>query len=218
MTAQIVYRRKYNIPSEWGTAVNVQAMVFGNTASSPAPGGVHARPATGEKVFYGEFLINAQGEDVVAGCAHAGAGGALKNHLPKAFAELEKVRATLERISKTSGLRIHHSGRQAFHASNANGKRTGLRPSLRSRNGEGEADRLEDGDQRVSRDQLDQVLAPVFDREGVKARKSSRKACRRSGRRFRKDVSQRRARRRAAAKGERCLLVRNETSPKICAA
>ena len=64
----IVYRRKYNIPAEWGTAVNVQAMVFGNTGDDSGSGVAFTRdPATGEKVFYGEFLINAQGEDVVAG-------------------------------------------------------------------------------------------------------------------------------------------------------
>src|SRR4029077_7757300 len=64
----IVYRRKYNIPSEWGTAVNVQAMVYGNTDDQSGSGVAFTRdPATGEKGFYGEFLINAQGEDVVAG-------------------------------------------------------------------------------------------------------------------------------------------------------
>src|SRR5580658_4428726 len=63
----IVYRRKYNIPTEWGTAVNVQAMVYGNTGENSGSGVAFTRdPATGEKVFYGEFLINAQGEDVVA--------------------------------------------------------------------------------------------------------------------------------------------------------
>src|SRR5436853_3716779 len=64
----IVYRRKYNIPEEWGTAVNVQAMVYGNTGANCGSGVAFTRdPATGQKVFYGEFLMNAQGEDVVAG-------------------------------------------------------------------------------------------------------------------------------------------------------
>ena len=64
----IVYRRQYGIPHEWGTAVNVQAMVFGNLGDDCAPASRFTRdPATGENVFYGEFLINAQGEDVVAG-------------------------------------------------------------------------------------------------------------------------------------------------------
>src|SRR4029077_11073485 len=64
----IVYRRKYGIPRDWGTAVNVQTMVFGNMGETSATGVAFTRdPATGEKVFYGEYLINAQGEDVVAG-------------------------------------------------------------------------------------------------------------------------------------------------------
>src|SRR5215467_1390729 len=64
----IVYRRKYGIPHEWGTAVNVQTMVFGNMGDTSATGVAFTRdPATGEKIFYGEYLINAQGEDVVAG-------------------------------------------------------------------------------------------------------------------------------------------------------
>src|SRR5271170_3059987 len=63
----IVYRRKYNIPSEWGTAVNVQAMVYGNTGDRSGSGVAFTRnPANGTNEFYGEFLINAQGEDVVA--------------------------------------------------------------------------------------------------------------------------------------------------------
>ncbi|MEO7598336.1 MAG: PEP/pyruvate-binding domain-containing protein, partial [Opitutus sp.] len=64
----IVYRRKYNIPTEWGTAVNVQAMVYGNTGETSGSGVAFTRnPANGTNEFYGEFLINAQGEDVVAG-------------------------------------------------------------------------------------------------------------------------------------------------------
>ena len=64
----IVYRRKYNIPTEWGTAVNVQAMVYGNTGDNSGSGVAFTRnPANGVNEFYGEFLINAQGEDVVAG-------------------------------------------------------------------------------------------------------------------------------------------------------
>src|SRR5688500_16628569 len=93
----IVYRRKYNIPTEWGTAVNVQAMVCGNTGDQSCSGVAFTRePATGEKVFYGEFLINAQGEDVVAGVRTPEPVAQLKKHLPKPFADLEKVRQRLE--------------------------------------------------------------------------------------------------------------------------
>src|SRR3989304_6257187 len=64
----ITYRKLHNIPESWGTAVNVQAMVFGNMGESSATGVAFTRnPSTGEKKLYGEFLINAQGEDVVAG-------------------------------------------------------------------------------------------------------------------------------------------------------
>src|SRR5207253_7631151 len=97
----IVYRRKYNIPSEWGTAVNVQAMVFGNTGDNSGSGVAFTRdPATGEKVFYGEFLINAQGEDVVAGVRTPEPVSELKNYLPEAYRELEKIRQTLEKHFK----------------------------------------------------------------------------------------------------------------------
>src|SRR5882724_7751226 len=93
----IVYRRKYNIPQEWGTAVNVQAMVFGNTGVDSGSGVAFTRdPATGEKVFYGEFLINAQGEDVVAGVRTPEPVADLKKHLPKALVELERIRHVLE--------------------------------------------------------------------------------------------------------------------------
>ena len=64
----ILYRQEYGIPAEWGTAVNIQSMVFGNTGDSSGTGVAFTRdPANGEKTFYGEYLINAQGEDVVAG-------------------------------------------------------------------------------------------------------------------------------------------------------
>ena len=64
----ITYRRLHDIPAEWGTAVNVQAMVFGNMGDDCATGVCFTRdPSTGENVFYGEYLVNAQGEDVVAG-------------------------------------------------------------------------------------------------------------------------------------------------------
>src|ERR1044071_5342496 len=97
----IVYRRKYNIPSEWGTAVNVQAMVYGNTGDKSGSGVAFTRnPANGAKEFYGEFLINAQGEDVVAGVRTPEPVAQLKNHLPKAFQELERIRQTLEKHFK----------------------------------------------------------------------------------------------------------------------
>src|SRR5215218_5255877 len=97
----IVYRRKYNIPAEWGTAVNVQAMVYGNTGDTSGSGVAFTRnPANGVNEFYGEFLINAQGEDVVGGIRTPRPVLELKELMPKSYAELLKVRATLERHFK----------------------------------------------------------------------------------------------------------------------
>ncbi|MFP6900341.1 MAG: PEP/pyruvate-binding domain-containing protein, partial [Opitutales bacterium] len=93
----IVYRRKYDIPAEWGTAVSVQAMVFGNTGKNSGSGvGFTRDPATGEKVLYGEFLIDAQGEDVVAGIRTPNPVAELKQVLPKAFKDLVAIQKKLE--------------------------------------------------------------------------------------------------------------------------
>ena len=84
----IVYRRKYGIPAEWGTAVNVQAMVFGNTGKKSGSGVAFTRdPASGEKVLYGEFLTDAQGEDVVAGVRTPRPVAQLQKVLPNQFLE-----------------------------------------------------------------------------------------------------------------------------------
>jgi pyruvate,orthophosphate dikinase len=104
------YRRLHNIPESWGTAVNVQAMVFGNMGETSATGVAFTRnPSTGERKLYGEFLINAQGEDVVAGirtpqeiseAARVEAGSdkpSMENTLPKAYAELKRIYNALER-------------------------------------------------------------------------------------------------------------------------
>ncbi len=98
----IVYRRKYGIPHEWGTAVNVQTMVFGNMGDTSATGVAFTRdPASGEKVFYGEYLINAQGEDVVAGVRTPHPIAQLADEMPAAHAALMKVRACSRNISRT---------------------------------------------------------------------------------------------------------------------
>ncbi len=106
----ITYRRLHQIPESWGTAVNVQAMVFGNMGESSATGVAFTRnPSTGEKKLYGEFLINAQGEDVVAGirtpqeiteAARRKSGSekpSMEQAMPKAFAELTRIYEKLER-------------------------------------------------------------------------------------------------------------------------
>jgi len=213
----IVYRRKYNIPSEWGTAVNVQAMVYGNTGDKSGSGVAFTRdPATGEKVFYGEFLINAQGEDVVAGVRTPEPVSQLKNYLPKAFHELEKIRQTLEKHFKdVQDFEFTIQDGKVFMLQTRNGKRTGL-AAVRFAV-EMEKEKLIDWKtaiRRVPADQLDQVLAPVFDRKAVQAAKCIAKGLpagpgAAAGKMY---LNAERAAA-AAARGEKVLLVRNETSP-----
>ena len=94
----IVYRKLNNIPKEWGTAVNVQAMVFGNMGESSGTGVAFTRdPASGENKFYGEYLMNAQGEDVVAGIRTPLPISKLEKDSPKIYKELDKIRKTLEK-------------------------------------------------------------------------------------------------------------------------
>jgi len=94
----IAYRKMNNIPDNWGTAVNVQAMVFGNMGSDSGSGVAFTRdPASGENVFYGEYLINAQGEDVVSGARTPLPISQLAQQDPKIYKQLEKIRRTLER-------------------------------------------------------------------------------------------------------------------------
>ena len=213
----IVYRRKYGIPAEWGTAVNIQAMVYGNTGDQSGSGVAFTRdPATGEKVFYGEFLINAQGEDVVAGVRTPAPVAQLKTVLPKTFAELELVRKTLESHFKdVQDFEFTIQDGKLFMLQTRNGKRTGL-AAVRFAI-EMEAEKLIDWKtaiKRVPADQLDQVLAPVFDRKAMKAARCIAKGLpagpgAASGKMY---LNADRAVL-GAEKGEKVLLVRNETSP-----
>ncbi|MBL0108871.1 MAG: pyruvate, phosphate dikinase [Ignavibacteria bacterium] len=94
----IVYRKLNNIPVEWGTAVNVQSMVFGNLGDTSGTGVAFTRnPSNGENVFYGEYLMNAQGEDVVAGTRTPLPMSELKKAKPKIYKQLEQVRKNLEK-------------------------------------------------------------------------------------------------------------------------
>ena len=170
----IVYRRKYNIPHEWGTAVNVQTMVFGNRGDSSATGVAFTRdPATGEKVFYGEYLINAQGEDVVAGVRTPHPVAMLAKQMPAAHKELLKVRETLEQhFHDMQDLEFTVEDNKLFILQTRNGKRTGfaavriavamVKEKLISK---------EDAIRRIPADSLSHLLAPIFNRESVKAAK-----------------------------------------------
>jgi pyruvate,orthophosphate dikinase len=170
----IVYRRRYNIPHEWGTAVNVQTMVFGNRGESSATGVAFTRdPATGEKVFYGEYLINAQGEDVVAGVRTPKPVAALAKEMPAAHRELLKVRETLEQhFHDMQDLEFTVEDNRLYILQTRNGKRTGIaavriavamvKEKLITR---------EDAVKRIPADSLSHLLAPVFDRQSVKSAK-----------------------------------------------
>jgi pyruvate,orthophosphate dikinase len=213
----IVYRRKYGIPSEWGTAVNVQAMVYGNTGDKSGSGVAFTRnPANGVKEFYGEFLINAQGEDVVAGVRTPEPVAQLKNHLPAAFTELDNIRKTLESHFKdVQDFEFTIQDGKVFMLQTRNGKRTAfaaLKFSIDMVN-----EKLIDWQTAIKRnpaEQLDQLLAPIFDTKAEKAAKVIAKGLPAgpgagSGKLY-LNADRCAA---AAEKGEKVLLVRNETSP-----
>jgi len=212
-----VYRRKYNIPTEWGTAVNVQAMVFGNTGDTSGSGVAFTRnPANGTNEFYGEFLINAQGEDVVAGVRTPEPVLKLKDVMPKSYAELLKVRKTLEAHFKdVQDIEFTVQEGKLFMLQTRNGKRTaaaGLKFAA-----DMVREKLIDWETAVLRnpaDQLEQLLAPIFDLAEVKKAKviatglPAGPGAATGKIYFNADRSVQ-----AAEKGEKVLLVRVETSP-----
>jgi len=166
-----VYRRKYGIPHEWGTAVNVQTMVFGNMGDTSATGVAFTRdPATGEKVFYGEYLVNAQGEDVVAGVRTPHPIADLAKEMPAAHTELMKVRAVLERHFKDmQDLEFTVEDNRLYILQTRNGKRTGHAAVRIAVDMVGEKlITKKDAVRRVPADSLSHLLAPVFDREAVR--------------------------------------------------
>jgi pyruvate,orthophosphate dikinase len=213
----IVYRRKYNIPAEWGTAVNVQAMVFGNTGPTSGSGVAFTRnPANGTNEFYGEFLLNAQGEDVVAGVRTPEPVSELKKAMPKSYAELMQVRQKLEKHFKdVQDIEFTIQEGKLFMLQTRNGKRTAaaaLKFSI-----DMVKEKLIDWETAVLRnpaDQLEQLLAPIFDLAEVKKAKAIATGLpagpgAASGKIY---LNADRAVL-AEARGEKVLLVRNETSP-----
>ena len=213
----IVYRRKYNIPSEWGTAVNVQAMVYGNTGDTSGSGVAFTRnPANGVKEFYGEFLINAQGEDVVAGVRTPEPVAQLAKEMPAAYKELDNIRKTLETHFKdVQDFEFTIQDGKVFMLQTRNGKRTAFAALKFSMDMTKE--KLIDWQTAIKRnpaDQLDQLLAPIFDQKAEKAAKVIATGLpagpgAASGKLY---LNADRADQ-AAARGEKVLLVRNETSP-----
>jgi len=172
----ITYRRLHDIPANWGTAVNVQSMVFGNMGSTSATGVAFSRdPSTGQNRFYGEFLINAQGEDVVAGIrtpqplTEVGSQGeaeqSMERLMPAAFGELVQVRDKLERHFKDmQDLEFTVQQGRLWMLQTRNGKRTtaaALRIAVDMVE-EGLIDKAE-AVRRIEPRQLDQLLHPTLD-------------------------------------------------------
>ena len=213
----IVYRRKYGIPHDWGTAVNVQTMVFGNMGDTSATGVAFTRdPASGEKVFYGEYLINAQGEDVVAGVRTPHPIADLAKEMPAAHKKLMKVRKILERHFKDmQDLEFTVEENRLYILQTRNGKRTGhaavriavdmVDEKLISK---------KDAVKRIPADSLAHLLAPIFDRQSARAAKKigSGLAAGPGAASGHVVFSAEEAVRRAE-KGEKVVLARIETSP-----
>jgi pyruvate,orthophosphate dikinase len=166
----IVYRRKYGIPHDWGTAVNVQTMVFGNMGDTSATGVAFTRdPATGEKVFYGEYLINAQGEDVVAGVRTPHPIAHLAKEMPAAHKGLMKVRQTLERHFKDmQDLEFTVEDNRLYILQTRNGKRTGhAAVRIAVDMVDEKLITKKDAVKRIPADSLAHLLAPIFDRQSA---------------------------------------------------
>ena len=177
------YRRLHDIPEEWGTAVTVQAMVFGNRGTTSATGVAFTRdPATGEKLLYGEFLINAQGEDVVAGIRtpqpiskvvrerQSGKRPSLEEAMPETFAELRAICAKLEtHYRDMQDLEFTVQEGKLFMLQTRNGKRTAEAAVKIAVDMEREG--LIDRNIAVSRIEpaaLDQLLHPMLDPDAEK--------------------------------------------------
>jgi pyruvate,orthophosphate dikinase len=213
----IVYRRKYNIPSEWGTAVNVQAMVYGNTGDKSGSGVAFTRnPANGANEFYGEFLINAQGEDVVAGVRTPEPVIKLKDQMPNSYKELLNVRKILESHFKdVQDIEFTIQEGKLFMLQTRNGKRTAM-AALKFA-ADMVREKLIDWQTAITRnpaDQLDQLLAPVFDLNEVKKAKAIASGLPAGpGAATGKIYFNAERAVEASEKGEKVLLVRVETSP-----
>ena len=213
----IYYRRMNDIPSSWGTAVNVQEMVYGNKGDDCGTGVAFTRnPATGEKHLYGEYLMNAQGEDVVAGVRTPQSIDTLKEVMPEAYAEFVKTCEILENHYKDmQDMEFTIENGKLFMLQTRNGKRTGaaaLKIAVDLVN-EGMITK-EEALLKVEPKALDQLLHPTFDDAALKAATpiatglaaSPGAGC---GKIYftAEEVTE------AAGRGEETILVRLETSP-----
>ena len=212
-----VYRRMNEIPYDWGTAVNVQSMVFGNSGNTSGTGVAFTRnPATGEKKLFGEYLINAQGEDVVAGIRTPQPIADLEKQMPEVYKQFASIANTLEQ---------HYQDMQDMEFTIENGKLY----MLQTRNGKRTAaaalkiavDLVDEGMiseeeavLRVDPKQLDALLHPQFDAAALKKAQAIGKGLAASpGAACGKVVFTAEDAKAWAANGEKVVLVRLETSP-----
>jgi len=172
----IEYRRLYKIPSSWGTAVNVQTMVFGNMGDDSATGVAFTRnPATGEDEFYGEFLINAQGEDVVAGTRTPMRIQDMKEIMPGSLRELEEIRSNLEKhYCDMQDLEFTIERGKLYILQCRSGKRTAL-AALRIALEMLEENLIDEKTAitRIEADQIGFLLRPVFNADALEEAKGS---------------------------------------------
>ena len=213
----IYYRRMNDIPSSWGTAVNVQMMVFGNMGDTSGTGVAFTRnPATGEKKLFGEFLMNAQGEDVVAGVRTPQTIDQLKDISPEAYEQFVKICDTLEKhYHDMQDMEFTIENKKLYMLQTRNGKRTAT-AALKIA-----CDLVDEG--MITEDQavlmvdprsLDSLLHPQFDAASLKAAKEIGSALPASpGAACGKAVFSAEDAVEWAAKGEKVVLVRLETSP-----
>ncbi len=225
----IAYRRIEKIPDDWGTAVNVQSMVFGNMGETSATGVAFSRnPASGDNKFYGEWLINAQGEDVVAGIRtpnplneatkneHNKNLQSLEAAMPEVYKELDEIRKRLEdHFHDMQDIEFTIQDKHLYMLQCRIGKRTGIAALQMA------MDMLEEGmiDEktavmRVSPSQLDEILHPVLDPTSEKGSKAIAQGLPASpGGAVGTIVFTSEAAMEAAAAGKKVILVREETSP-----
>ncbi len=213
----IVYRRMNDIPGDWGTAVNVQAMVFGNMGNTSGTGVAFTRnPSTGAKGIYGEYLINAQGEDVVAGIRTPQPITKLEEDLPECFKQFMEIANKLEdHYRDMQDMEFTIEDGKLFFLQTRNGKRTAPAAIQIA------CDLVDEGKitpeeavLRIEAKSLDQLLHPTFDPDALKAGQVIGQALPASpGAAAGKVYFTAEEAKAAQEKGERVILVRLETSP-----
>ena len=212
-----VYRRMNEIPYDWGTAVNVQSMVFGNSGDTSGTGVAFTRnPATGEKALFGEYLINAQGEDVVAGVRTPSPISKLQEEMPGVYEQFADIANRLEQHYKDmQDMEFTIEDGKLYMLQTRNGKRTAVAALKVAVDlvDEGMIDEKE-AVCRVEPKQLDALLHPTFDADALKKAAVVGKGLAASpGAACGRVVFSAEEAKEWAARGEKVVLVRLETSP-----